>query len=396
MATDTMPDNREIPRLPIKYEELLDHLNIIQELVVSLDRQGSVTYINRNGCKILGYKDHQLIGKNWFDTVISNADRQRIKRVFAEVLAGQHDHSARWENDVVTANGDLRRIDFHSTFIQDGEGHITGSLSSGVDVTAVRLQERKLAELQNRLSQMTGLGILGEMAVELAHEVNQPLSAISTFTDACLRLLDRDSPDLSRLKHGLQQVSQQARRAGDVVRRMREGVQQPASDRALVDCNVLIRDLMDIIRADAYNTQVNTTLDLEEPLQEVCVDPLQIQRVILNYVRNAIDALASVTDRRVSIQTRRDGDTIRCSVIDNGCGVSEKAVAELFNPFFTTKEAGVGMGLSLCKTIIQHHGGQVDYQPNAGRGAVFSFTLPIPATNPSSLARPQSERPFSP
>jgi PAS domain S-box-containing protein len=391
------PFRRKVPLVPIEKrltdimkendqsQDLQDYLNIIQELVVSLDRRGCVTSINHKGCEILGYSRNELLGQNWFETVIPATNRQPLIEIFADVLAGNRQGGARWENDVVTATGDVRRIDFHNTLTQGSEGQITGTLSSGVDVTEVRRQERELAELQNALSQVAGLGILGEMAAGLAHEINQPLSAISTYTDACLRLLDRGSPDLSRLKHALKQVSEQAHRAGDVVVSMRSLAQQPTSDRALVNCNALIQDLITVIRADEHRAQTKTTLDLEEPLQEVSVNPVQIQQVILNYVRNAIDALGTTpaTDRNLTIQTRRDGKTISCRVIDTGRGVDGDAVTELFHPFFTTKQGSVGMGLSICKTIIEHHGGQVGYEPNPDGGAVFSFTLPIPVTDPS-------------
>jgi PAS domain S-box-containing protein len=389
MATDTAQNNGRIQELLGKCQELQDHLNIIQELVVSLDPQGNIRSINRNGCKILGYARDGLVGQNWFDKVIPDSDRQRLKTVFAEMLTGRHEQTSQLEYDVVTADGNLRRIELHNTLVQDSNGHITGALSSGIDVTEARLQKRRLAWLQTRLTQTAGIGTLGEIATGLAHEINQPLSAISTYSDACLRLLDKDDPELARLKHALQKISQQAHRAGDVIARMRSLAQPPTPGRALVDCNTLIQDLIGIIRADEYHTQVSTTLDLEEALEEVSVDPVQIQQVVLNYVRNAIDALeaTAVADRKVSIETRRDGNTIRCSVIDNGNGVAQDAVTELFDPFFTTKEGRIGMGLSICKTIVEHHGGQVDYQPNPVRGATFSFTLPIPATYPSSPTR---------
>lgn len=382
MTTDTV-NNDELA------QELQDHLYIIQELVVRLDREGNVVSINPNGCKILGRSRNELIGQNWFDTVISEADRPRLKQVFVDVLGGHYDKISQWENDIVTANGELRRIDFHNTFIRDGDGHIAGTLSSGIDITEARLQKRKLAALQRDLSQAAGLGVLGEVAAGLAHEINQPLTAISTYTDACLRLLDNDRPDLSRLKHALKQVSHQAHRAGDVVVEMRSSTRQLQPNTVLVGCNALIRDLMDIITDEGHNHQVSTALDLEEPLQEVLVDPVQIQRVILNFFSNAIDALETTPtgERKVAIQTRRDGDKIRCSVIDNGEGVAESAATKLFDPFFTTKETSIGLGLSICQTIIRHNGGQVNYQPNPGRGAVFSFTLPIPK-RPIVLATP--------
>jgi two-component system sensor kinase FixL len=393
-----MKENDQNQDLLDRYQELQDHLDIVQELVVSLDRRGCVTSINHNGCEMLGYSHDELLRKNWFELVIPEANRQALIEIFADVLAGNRQGSARWENDVVTATGDVRRIDFHNTFTQGSDGRITGTLSSGIDVTEVRRQEREFAELQNALSRVAGLGILGEMAAGLAHEINQPLSAISTYTDACLRLLDRDSPDLSRLKHALKQVSEQVHRAGDVIVGMRSLAQQATPDRALVNCNALIQDLITVIRADEHRAQAKTILDLEEPLQEVSVNPVQIQQVILNYVRNAIDALEATpaADRNVTIQTRRHGETISCSVIDTGHGVAADAVTELFHPFFTTKEGSVGMGLSICKTIIEHHGGEVGYQRNPDGGAAFSFTLPIPATDPSEPTRQSSERPSSP
>jgi len=377
MATDTAHDNRPAQEL---LGELQDYLDIVQELVVKLDRQGNVVFINRNGCKILGRSRAEILGRNWFDTVIPAADLPALKQIQADVLAGRYGKSSQWENDIVTKSGELRRIRFHNTYVRDSNGHITGTLSSGIDVTEARLQKRKLAALQRDLSHAAGFGVLGEVATGLAHEINQPLSAISTYTDACLRMLGHDDPDLAQLRRALDQINQQAHRAGDVVAQMRSLTKQPQPDAVLVGCNALIHDLMDIITDEANNYQVNTTLDLEEPLQEVSVDPVQIQRVILNFFANAIDALQAIParDRKVAIQTRRDGDKIRCSVIDNGPGVDESAVTKLFDPFFTTKEAGIGLGLAICQTIIRHNGGQVDYQPNPGNGAIFSFTLPIP------------------
>jgi C4-dicarboxylate-specific signal transduction histidine kinase len=240
------------------------------------------------------------------------------------------------------------------------------------------LEQVRLA--QERLAHVARLSTMGEMAAGLSHEINQPLTAIATYAQACQRLLGSDeTPVSAELREALSQIGKQALRAGEVIRRLRSMVRSREFRRETIDCNELIRDLAALAVIDARAADVHLTLDLAPGLPPVTGDAIQLQQVLLNLVRNAIDSLvgSKSAQREIVVRTALGaGGDVEIAVIDRGPGVSHDVAVKLFTPFFTTKAQGTGLGLAISSTIVRAHGGRLGYRENLEGGACFYFTLP--------------------
>ncbi|MEO1574457.1 MAG: ATP-binding protein, partial [Pseudomonadota bacterium] len=209
-------------------------------------------------------------------------------------------------------------------------------------------------------------------------EINQPLSDIATYADAGQRLVGSPEPDLQKLAYALRNIAQQARRAGDVVQRMRDMARDGESLRTNVSINDVLRDLLVLVELEARDSEAPIRLELAEGIGPVRVDQVQIQQVIINLVRNGLEAMVkrSQAERGVVIRTEDRGGEVAVSVNDHGEGVPEDRVDAIFLPFETSKPNGMGIGLSICSTIVQRHGGKLVYEPNPEGGSRFVFTLP--------------------
>ena len=263
---------------------------------------------------------------------------------------------------------------------ESGRDHVTGLLIDIDDKRVLEERTNELAELREELTHAARLGTMGEMAAGLAHEINQPLSAISTYSEASLRLLSQLSPDMDRVRHAMAQISEQAHRAGNVIRRMRALSKKTTTHRELSNCNRLIEDLMGLIQIDARGHDIPASIELDPSVPECYLDRVQIQQVILNFVRNAFDAMSDSADRGKGILIRtalKDDGSVKISVTDHGPGIDEQTAAHLFDPFFTTKEGGMGLGLSVCQSIVKQHGGSIGFDKNVAGGSVFWFSLPV-------------------
>ncbi|HSY05995.1 MAG TPA: ATP-binding protein [Steroidobacteraceae bacterium] len=238
------------------------------------------------------------------------------------------------------------------------------------------------AVLHGRLLHVSRMATIGEMAAGVAHELNQPLTAIANYAQACSRLLARPGADPAVLQQALTEITTQAARAADIIRRLRALASRQQSERAPADVNALVREMIDLVESDARLHGVNVSLELADGLPPVLVDAGQIQHVILNFVRNSLEALASRSGGggRLAIRTWRPSAVdVEVAVIDNGPGLTSEAISRVFDPFFSTKESGTGMGLAISNTIARTHGGSVGYRPNQPSGACFYILLPAAA-----------------
>ena len=244
------------------------------------------------------------------------------------------------------------------------------------------LLRHKEHELRERLTHMTRVSTVGEMASSIAHEVNQPLTAIATYTQACSRLLESDKADDRQLRDVLKRITDEALRAGAIIHRLKDLVRKGESKRTVCDINTLVEDVEQLASVDARLHNVGLRLELSQGLPPILADGVQIQQVILNLIRNGIDATQckACADRVVIVKTESDnGAEVVVSVQDNGCGVPLDVNDELFQPFFTTKESGMGMGLSISRSIVILHGGRMWYEAKQERGATFFFSIPTQA-----------------
>jgi len=233
--------------------------------------------------------------------------------------------------------------------------------------------------LHGRMLQVSRLATIGEMAAGVAHELNQPLTAIANYAQACDRLLSRPGANLDDIRAAMREIAGQAVRAGDILRRLRSLAQSQPTRRERADVNATIEAIRDIVLADGRVHRAQVRFELAAQLPPVSIDTVQIQHLILNLVRNGLEAPseASAPVRELIVRTGRasDGD-VEITIVDNGPGLSPQAVERLFDPFFSTKPEGTGLGLAISNTLARAHGGSLSYRPNTPRGARFSVRLP--------------------
>lgn len=222
------------------------------------------------------------------------------------------------------------------------------------------------------------LATIGEMAAGVAHEVNQPLTAITNYARACELLLRNDATALPDVAEALREIGLEARRAAEIVRRLRGLVRNEPSERAVTDLNGVIREVMDLMQMDARIHSVQLAFEFAEALPAVAIDRVQIQHVLSNLLRNSMEALEPPVEgsREIVIRTAAVGDEVELSVADSGPGVPANVVARLFTPFLTTKRTGTGLGLVSSQTIVRAHQGTLGYRPNSPHGACFFVRLP--------------------
>ncbi len=240
------------------------------------------------------------------------------------------------------------------------------------------LHERE-QELRERLTHLTRVSVMGEMASSIAHEVNQPLTAISAYAQACKRMIESNSITATEVVDTLARISAEALRAGDILHRLKDLIQKHESKRIEWDVGDLVQDVERLASVDARLHDVRLRLELADNLPRVEVDGVQIQQVVLNLIRNAIDAMAETEPERREVVVRtaaRDGDEVEVAVTDHGCGLPAESRGRLFEPFFTTKEGGIGMGLSISRSIVSAHGGRMWFESNPDGGTTFHFTIP--------------------
>jgi PAS domain S-box-containing protein len=281
-----------------------------------------------------------------------------------------------YEHRWVCPDGLVKQIHVraHRVSYESGEEEIVGAL---MDVTEARRAEQAMADAQAQLAQANRVATLGQMSASIAHEVNQPLAAIVIHGAANLRLLTGPTPDIDEVRRGLEQMIADAERASNVVNRIRALSKKNKPERTLLDINEVITDVIKLVNREIVSHQISLRLDLAATLPPVPGDRVQLQQVIINLVVNGIQAMADKRVRNLVIRSRAcDSDQVMVLVQDSGIGIDAKNANRLFDPFYTTKPSGMGMGLSICRSIIEAHGGRIWASGHDGAGAMFQFVLP--------------------
>lgn len=241
-------------------------------------------------------------------------------------------------------------------------------------------RQQQLLERHQRLSRMGLINTMGEMASGLAHELNQPLTAIVVYVDACLELVESGRMSNQQLATVLRSVAGQAERAGQIIHRLRKMVKRSQPDSSIRSVNEAVREVAELMESELNRAGIALKLDLDNDLPGIPLDFLQIQQVLLHLVKNGLDAMPDVPCelRELSIATHRLSEfEIETAVCDQGSGLTDAAASRLFESFFSTKADGMGLGLSISRTIVEAHGGRIWITPNTERGVTARFTLPI-------------------
>ena len=354
-------------------------LDAAVDAIIVIDHRGRIETFNSAAEVIFGFDAQEVLGKN-------------VSLLMPEPYKGEHDGYIRNYLDTGDAKiigigreaqarrkgGPVFPIDLSVGEIPtDGQPKFVGIVR---DATKRKRAEEEIHQTRERLAQFGRLSTLGEMAASLAHELNQPLTAIATYTQACQRLIESGQSDDDEILTALKKCNAQAQRAGEVIRRLRQFVKKKELGRREVSFDEIFRDLTVLAEVDARDNGVSLTIDVAKGLPRVLVDAVQIQQVILNLIRNGIDAMMNVNhyDDGISVTVDKSpNDQVRIMVTDHGTGITEEDEKKIFQPFFTTKTSGMGLGLAISRSIIESHGGVLSFTKNPSGGTTFHFTLPV-------------------
>jgi PAS domain S-box-containing protein len=313
----------------------------------------------------------------WQDAIHAD-DVGRVRALFtAETLAqGGFDVEYR----VLRPDGSTRWIHDRGFPVRDDAGRVLRIAGLAEDITDIKQAEDRERQLLADLAHMARLTTMGEMASGLAHELNQPLAAIINYVDACMQMLRARGDTDPDLRRAMEDAAAEAERAGKIIHRMNNFLRRTETRQTAIDLNLLVREALALAARDIRLGEVRLLLDLASDLPPALADRIQIEQVMLNLVRNALEAMQqkAAESRILTVRTKRAGaDAVQVKVADTGCGLGPDAADRLFQPFYTTKPNGMGMGLAISRTILSAHGGRLEAAPGADAGAVFTFTLPI-------------------
>jgi len=305
-------------------------------------------------------------------------DRQRLERTVRSAMAGGDQLAGEYR--VAMPDGTARWIASRGRLDSDANGKPARLLGVAMDITARKAAEQEIHQQRNQLAHLSRVNMLGELAGSLAHELNQPLTAILSNAQAAQRFLAHAQPDLAELSDILTDIVAENKRAGEVIHRLRLLLKKGEVQLQLLTLNDLIQDVLKLVRSDLVNQGVSAQTELSPNLPDLHADRVGLQQVLINLLINSCDAMAQTAreDRRLTIRSgRTEHDSVIVSVTDCGPGIAPDKLEEVFEPFYTTKPNGLGLGLSVCRTIITAHGGKLWATNDSERGATVHFTLPL-------------------
>jgi two-component system sensor histidine kinase DctS len=345
------------------------------------DLEGRITYVNPAFCRMVGWSQVELIGLKPPMPYWPPEDAERIRAIHDTILAGSGP-SEGVEVRLMRRNGERFDALIYEAPLIDASGHHTGWMGSMLDITERKRTQELARAQQDKLQFTSRLVTMGELASSLAHELNQPLAAIASYNAGCLNRMEAGDFNCEDMIQASRKLGHQAQRAGQIIRRIYEFVRRSEPKREPCNLNAVIDDAVGLIEADARKCGVRMALQAAQPLPPVMADRVMMEQVILNLVRNGIEAMGEVSAGRkiLTISTRADDAVVTVSVADQGCGISDETAARLYAPFFTTKPEGMGMGLNICRSIIELHAGRLWFESRPGAGTVFSFSLPAIAS----------------
>lgn len=363
-----------------KYRTLFESAN--EGILVISDH---IEECNDQVTHLLGYPKEEIIGRKIVDFTPqqqpSGNDSARLANARFELARKGEPQYFIWQSQ--RKDGSLMEIDVMLKAAKVGDRRLV--LATFLDITdrrraelELRRAEKEISEGREHLAHVARLSTMGEMAAGIAHEINQPLAAISTYAQGCKRMLAADGFNKEDFVEALDKIAMQAMRAGEVIRRLRSFVKKSDSGMEVVSCNQLVRDVVKLAEVDARKYDIPVLLDLADNLPLLRVDAVQIQQVILNLIRNALESMDGLPKDSVAVTVTTamaPGGQISISVSDQGHGLDDVAMRQVFHPFFTTKPSGMGMGLSISQSIVQAHGGHLSVYNNPTAGATFVVVL---------------------
>ena len=347
------------------------------------DLEGRITYVNPAFCDMVGFAADELIGQSnpvpyWPPEMAQDYAARQVQR-----LSGLSPVREGVESVFMRKDGTRFPVLIYEAPLITTVGKHTGWMSAVLDMTAQRRAEELSRASQERLQASARLATVGEMASLMSHELNQPLAVISSYATGSLNLLQQPAGDAATLhdvRTALSRIAEQAGRAGKVIHSVRDLVRQRSTSRQAVAPRVLFDAVLPLVQLQARKLGATVHVDVPADLPAVWCEATMIEQVLLNLARNGLQAMAEVPAPRLLRLQARLGPAhtaVEFVVADSGEGISDDVAAQLFTPFFTTKDEGMGLGLSLCRTVVEQHGSALQHQPQTPRGTVFRFTLPV-------------------
>lgn len=375
-------DAGEEARLAYEVAERTAHLRSIletaQDGMVVIDAAGRMLSFSRAAERMFGYTEAEAIGRN-VKILMGEPDHGRHDGYLARYIETGEKRIIGIGRIVTGLRKDGSQFPLHLSVGEtnvDGRRLFTGFMH---DLTEERRSESRTQQLQAELAHISRLSALGEMGSSLAHELNQPLAAIGNYITGSRRLLaDMPGAGAARVSAALEKAAEQVLRAGHIIRRLRDFVSRRASERAVESVAKLVEEASALGLVGARERRVTLKYKLDPERDAVFVDRVQIEQVLVNLLRNGLDSMENVTRRDLTVSSRlASKGMLEIAVSDSGAGISPETMARLFEPFYTTKTAGLGVGLSICRGIVEAHGGEMLAENNQDGGATFRFTLPL-------------------
>src|SRR4051794_2289434 len=349
----------------------------IPDAMVVIDERGAIQSFSTAAERLFGYRAHEVLGKNIkmmmpspyradHDEYIARYLRTGEKRIIGigRVVVGERKDGSTFPMELAVGEMRSNNSRFFTGFIRD--------------LTERQRTEARLQELQSELLHVSRLTAMGEMAAALAHELNQPLSAIASYMKGSRRLLERPTEkEIGQIRDAMDKAAEQALRAGQIIRRLRDFVSRGETERHVESVKKLIEEASALALVGTKEHGVRVAFRLDPHRDLVLVDKVQIQQILLNLIRNGIEAMEGSARKELVIASApHERKFVEISVADTGSGIAPEIASKLFQPFVTTKRQGMGVGLSISHSIVENHGGQMRAEPNTGGGTVFRFTLP--------------------
>ena len=355
------------------------YLNVARVIIVALNEKGEVTLINKRGNEVLGYKEDEIVGKNWFDFCVPAKTRHKVREFFLNLISGEFKVAEYYENPILIKSGEERIIAWHNTTLKDKAGQTIGTLSSGEDIT-----ERKRTEAE--LIRSEKLASVGQLAAGVAHEVNNPLAGILIYIKLLLKKYKQNKLQTEDTKKQLEKIGKETERCSRIIKNLLDFSRQTEVTLRAVDINKVIEATFEIIGHQISLDNIKTEEKLCPSLPLIQVDFDQIQQALMNIMLNAAQAMPDGGDLTITTSVAKDvkignsiRDAVRIDISDTGVGIPKENLDKLFTPFFTTKEKGkgVGLGLSVVHGIIERHHGKITIESNPVDGTTFSIYLGI-------------------
>jgi len=347
---------------------------------LDIDRQ--VFWATKKARELFSFAPDAEISVAAFLDMVHPDDRQRVRDTVQKGSRSQEETSIQYR--IVGPDGKIRWVASRGRAHVDLNGQSDGFMGVSIDITENRRTEEEILRLREEYTHIARVSAMGELTASLAHELKQPLAAIRSNAQAALRFLSGDKPDIDELHEVLKDIIADNRRADDVIGKLRTLMRKSKPQITELDMRELVPDILPLVASHEAMRKITLSLELDEAIPLAAGDRIQIQQVILNLILNSTEALMSAKKESRLIVVRayqQDAQKVVLSVKDNGPGIEAKALPHLFEAFYTTKQEGLGMGLAICRSIIEEHGGRLWAENNPDRGATFYFTLPIAKEN---------------